>query len=183
MIQTWMGILLQIFLIMTAIAVVIHKNPFTIIILMSVFSIIVATLFTINQAPDVAIAEVAINAAIIPLIYVIAISRQRELIVYDKLHHGTIDPNQPLVGEIYEYLDSFSQKHKLKLNMCCDLDGNDQTVFKDLNVDVLVDLDRDKKQYILKGKRSNVLMKKMMKDLKGKTNIRFEMLEEGEYLD
>jgi hypothetical protein len=46
-----------------------------------------------------------------------------------------------------------------------------------------VDLDRDKKQYILKGKRSNVLMKKMMKDLKGKTNIRFEMLEEGEYLD
>jgi len=26
-------------------------------------------------------------------------------------------------------------------------------------------------------------MKKMMKDLKGKTNIRFEMVDEGDYLD
>jgi len=114
---------------------------------------------------------------------VIAISRQRELIVYDKLQHGTIDPSQPLVGEIYEYLDQFSQKHKLKLNLCRDLGGNDKTVFKDLNVDVLVDLDKSAKHYILKGKSSNVLMKKMMKDLKGKTNIRFEMVEEGDYLD
>jgi putative multicomponent Na+:H+ antiporter subunit B len=179
----WLGILLQIFLIITAVAVVFHKNHFTIIILMSVFSLIAATLYTINQAPDVAIAEVAINAAIIPLIYVIAISRQRELIVYDKLQHGTIDPDQPLVGEIYQYLDTFSQKHKLKLNICCDLDGNDQAVFHDLNVDILVDLDHHKKQYILKGKSSNVLMKRMMKDLKGKTNVRFEMLEEGENLD
>jgi hypothetical protein len=63
------------------------------------------------------------------------------------------------------------------------LDGNDQIVFKDLNVDVLIDLDKTSKQYILKGKSSNVLMKKMMKDLKAKTNIRFEMLEEGDYLD
>jgi uncharacterized MnhB-related membrane protein len=179
----WLGILLQIFLIITAIAVVFHKNHFTIIILMSVFSLIAATLYMINQAPDVAIAEVAINAAIIPLIYVIAISRQRELIVYDKLQHGAIDPQQPLVGEIYQYLEDFSNKHKLKLNICCDLVGNDQTVVRDLNVDILVDLDAKQKQYILKGKSSNVLMKKMMKDLKGKTNVRFEMIEEGENLD
>jgi uncharacterized MnhB-related membrane protein len=79
----WLGLLFQIFLIITALAVVFNKNHFTIIILMSVFSIVAATLYMINQAPDVAIAEAAINAAIIPLIYVIAISRQRELIVYD----------------------------------------------------------------------------------------------------
>jgi uncharacterized MnhB-related membrane protein len=179
----WLGILLQIFLIITAIAVVLHKNHFTIIILMSVFSIIAATLYTINQAPDVAIAEVAINAAIIPLIYVIAISRQRELIVFDKLQHGTIDPNQPMVGEVYEYLNQFSIKHKLKLNMCCDLDGNDKAVFQELNVDVLIDMDKSKKHYILKGKSSNVLMKKMMKDLKENKHIRFVLVEEGENLD
>jgi len=28
-----------------------------------------------------------------------------------------------------------------------------------------------------------VLMKRMMKDLKGKTNVRFELIEEGENLD
>jgi len=179
----WLGIVLQIFLIITAVAVVFHKNHFTIIILMSVFSLIAATLYMINQAPDVAIAEAAINAAIIPLIYVIAISRQRELIVYDKLHHGTIDPDQPLVGEIYEFLDTFSNKHKLKLNICCDLDGDEKALFKDLNVDILVDLDKAKKQYILKGKSSNDLMKKMMKDLKHNAAVRFEMIEEGENLD
>ncbi len=179
----FLGMSLQIFLIITAIAVILHKNHFTIIILMSVFSIIAATLYTINQAPDVAIAEVAINAAIIPLIYVIAISRQRELIVFDKLQHGTIDPSQPLVGEIYDYLEEFSKRNKLKVNICCDLVGQESVLFKDLNVDLMVDLDKDKKQYILKGKSSNVLMKKIMKDLKGKTNVRFELIEEGENLD
>lgn len=179
----WLGILLQLFLIITAIAVVFHQNHFTIIILMSVFSIIAATLYTVNQAPDVAIAEVAINAAIIPLIYVIAISRQRELIVFDKLHHGSTNPNQKLVGDVYVYLEQFSQKHKLKLNICHDLDANDKVVFQDLNVDVLVDRDGPSGPYVLKGKSSNVLMKKMMKELKGNQRVRFEMIEEGENLD
>lgn len=179
----WLGILLQLFLIITAIAVVMHQNHFTIIILMSVFSIIAATLYTINQAPDVAIAEVAINAAIIPLIYVIAISRQRELIVFDKLHHGKSIANLKAAGDVYVYLDQFSQKHKLKLNLCHDLKASDKTVFQDLNVDVMVDRDGTEGPYILKGKSSNVLMKKMMKDLKGNKSIHFHMIEEGENLD
>ncbi len=179
----WLGILLQVFLIITAIAVVMHQNHFTIIILMSVFSIIAATLYTVNQAPDVAIAEVAINAAIIPLIYVIAISRQRELIVFDKLHHGQTKTNQKFEGDVYLYLERFSKKHKLKLNFCHDLKVSDKVIFQDLNVDVLIDRDQHTKQYVLKGKSSNVLMKKMMKDLKTNQNVRFAMVEEGENLD
>lgn len=179
----WLGILLQLFLIVTAVAVILHKNHFTIIILMSVFSIIAATLYTINQAPDVAIAEVAINAAIIPLIYVIAISRQRELIVFDKLHSPSKNDQSKLVGEVYVYLEQFSQKHKLKMNICHDLNAPDQVVFQDLNVDVLVDKDPANGQYILKGKSSNVLMKKMLKDLKNHQHVRFVMMEEGENLD
>ena len=176
-------ILLQIFLILTALSVVFTKNQFTIVILMSVFSLIAATLYMLNQAPDVAIAEVAINAAIIPLIYVIAISRQRELIIYDKLQHGSIDPDVIQKGEVYTYLYDFSKKHKLRLNICCDLDGNDQTVFKDLNVDVLIDQADHCKGFVMKGKSSNVLMKKMVKDLKKHPYIRMELLEEGEHLD
>lgn len=179
----WLGILLQVFLIITALAVVFHQNHFTIIILMSVFSIIAATLYMINQAPDVAIAEVAINAAIIPLIYVIAISRQRELIVYDKLHHGEVNPEKTFAGDIYTYLDSFAKKHKLRLNIHCDLNASEAIVFHELNVDLLIDQDPKTQAYILKGKSSNVLMKKISKDLKGHSHIRLALVEEGETLD
>ena len=74
---------LQIVLIIIAIFIVLHKKNFTIIILISAFSLVAATLYTLNKAPDVAIAEVAIGSAIIPLIYVISISRQREFIILD----------------------------------------------------------------------------------------------------
>jgi uncharacterized MnhB-related membrane protein len=177
------GILFQLFLIITAITVVISKNNFTVVILMSVFSLISATLYTINQAPDVAIAEVAINAAIIPLIYVIAISRQRELIIYDKLRHGDMDPSIELKGDIYGYLYNFSKKNKLKVNICCDLEGNDQAVFKDLNVDIMIDKNPSGKGYILKGKSSNVLVKKIHRELKRNEMIQVQFVEEGELLD
>ena len=58
--------LLQIILIVIAISVVIHKRNFTIIILIATFGLVAASLYIINKAPDVAIAEVAIGSAIIP---------------------------------------------------------------------------------------------------------------------
>jgi putative multicomponent Na+:H+ antiporter subunit B len=61
------ALLLQIILILVALFIVFHEKNFTIIVLISVFSLVAATLYTINQAPDVAIAEVAIGSAIIPL--------------------------------------------------------------------------------------------------------------------
>lgn len=176
-------LIFQIFLILTAFSVVVSKNNFTIVILMSVFSLIASTLYMLNQAPDVAIAEVAINAAIIPLIYVIAISRQRELIIYDKLQHGEIDPSTKQKGDVYAYLYEFSKKNKLKINICCDLEGSDTVVFKDLNVDVMIDRLQDNKGYSLKGKSSNVLIKKMHRELKKSDFIEVILIEEGEHLD
>jgi uncharacterized MnhB-related membrane protein len=171
----------QLFMLITAIAVVFQKNNFTVIILMSVYSLIAATLYMLNQAPDVAIAEVAINAAIIPLIYVIAISRQRELIVFDTLHHGEIGPNTRLQGEIYEYLYAFSKKHKLRLNLCCDLEGSQKTLIEEMNVDLIIT--QEEGVYVLKGKQHHMLMKKMVNDLKHHPHIRTELIEEGHHLD
>jgi uncharacterized MnhB-related membrane protein len=176
-------LIFQIFLILTALSVVVSKNNFTIVILMSVFSLIAATLYMLNQAPDVAIAEVAINAAIIPLIYIIAISRQRELIIYDKLQHGDIDPTTKQKGDVYTYLYDFSKKNKLKINICCDLEGSDTVVFKDLNVDVMIDRLQGSEGYSLKGKSSNVLMKKMQKELKKHAFLKVILMEEGDHLD
>lgn len=175
------GLMFQIFMICVAIAVILQKNNFTIIILMSVYSLIAATLYTFNQAPDVAIAEVAINAALIPLIYVIAISRQRELIVFDTLHHGDIGPLSTFSGEIYDYLYAFSKKHKLRLNLCCDLDGSEQTLMQEMNVDLIIT--QTGTTFVLKGKKNNVLMKKIVRELKSHPTIQTELIEEGVHLD
>ncbi len=171
----------QLFMLVTAIAVVFQKNNFTVIILMSVYSLIAATLYMFNQAPDVAIAEVAINAAIIPLIYVIAISRQREIIVYDTLHHGDITPGKVFEGEIYTYLYTFSKKNKLRLNVCSDLEGDDATLIREMNVDFIIT--KEEETYVLKGKSHHMLMKKMVKELKQHPHIRTELIEEGHDLD
>src|SRR5210317_459337 len=89
---------LQGILIVLAIAIVLHKNNGTIIILIASFSLVTASLYIINRAPDVAIAEIAIGSAIIPLIYVISISRQREFIVLDKVMDDFIITDDKLSG-------------------------------------------------------------------------------------
>ena len=178
-----LAIVLQIFLIIIAIAIVLHKSKFTIIILISAFSLVAATLYMMNQAPDVAIAEVAINAAIIPLIYVISISRQREFIVLDKVRHGFVDPNEQLSGEMYEVLLEFTKKNKMKLNVCCDIKGSEEVLTKDLNVDLILDQDPKTGVYILKGRESNLLLARLKEGSKEKKFIKFELIEDGDALD
>lgn len=178
-----LALVLQIFLIIIAIAIVLHKSKFTIIILISAFSLVAATLYMMNQAPDVAIAEVAINAAIIPLIYVISISRQREFIVLDKVRHGFVDPNEQLSGEMYEVLLEFTKKNKMKLNVCCDIKGSEEVLTKDLNVDLILDQDPKTGVYILKGRESNLLLARLKEGSKEKKFIKFELIEDGDALD
>ena len=98
--------ILQVLLIIIAISIVFHKENFTIIILIASFGLIAATLYALNQAPDVAIAEVAIGSAIIPLIYVISISRQREFIILDRVNHDRFELDEMNI-EVYQILQSF----------------------------------------------------------------------------
>ncbi|MDX9691138.1 MAG: DUF4040 domain-containing protein [Acholeplasmataceae bacterium] len=175
--------ILQILLIIIAIAIVLHERNFTIIILISAFSLVAATLYTINKAPDVAIAEVAINSAIIPLIYVISISRQREFIVLDKIHHGFIAPDEKLEGEVYDILEEFVRINDLRLNMCCDIDGDEFELTQELNVDLIVTTDPHTGHFIIKGKRSNLLVAKLAKMVKNHEMIDIVEFKSGDLYD
>ena len=158
---------LQVLLIIMAIAIVVHKNNGTIIILITTFSLITASLYVINRAPDVAIAEVAIGSAIIPLIYVISISRQREFIVLDKAMDDFIISDNTLTGRGYILLKRFTDYYHLELNLCNDArlcsfgSGKDQRLCEDTNVDLIVSKDEDRGVYVLKGKASSILMNKL----------------------
>ncbi len=158
------GVVLQILLIIIAIVVVFHKENFTIIIFIASFGLVAATLYAINQAPDVAIAEVAIGSAIIPLIYVISISRQREFIVLDRIDHDMheLDQENQIV---YDRLVQFADDHHLKLNICAGIKGTEKELTRELNVDLIITYNDANSTFELKGKSSSVLMK----DLKSLT--------------
>jgi putative multicomponent Na+:H+ antiporter subunit B len=152
--------ILQVFLIIIAFLIVRHKENFTIIIYIATFGLVAATLYAMNQAPDVAIAEVAIGSAIIPLIYVISISRQREYIILDRVDHDRFQLDEENI-KVYDILTSFVDKHELRMNVCAGIEGAEETLTDELNVDLIIVYNDDTGKFELKGKASSVLIDKL----------------------
>jgi putative multicomponent Na+:H+ antiporter subunit B len=173
---------LQLLLIFIAITVIFHKQNFTIIIYISAFGLIAAVLYALNQAPDVAIAEVAIGSAIIPLIYVISIARQREYIVLDRVDHDLSELTEKN-EKIYELLNAFVDAHNLKLNVCSNISGDEYTLTDELNVDLILSYDNDKNIFLIKGKKSSILVSKLKKAARKLSFLEVVALKGGESLD
>lgn len=173
---------LQVLLIIIALTVIFHKENFTIIIYISAFGLIAAVLYALNQAPDVAIAEVAIGSAIIPLIYVISIARQREYIVLDRVDHDRFELNEENL-QIYELLNAFVDIHDLKLNVCSDIPGDDYTLTDELNVDLILSYDDEKHVFVIKGKKSSILVSQLKKAAEQLPFLKVVALKDGESLD
>jgi len=172
------GYVLQILLIFIALAIVLHKKTGTIVILIASFSLVTASLYVLNNAPDVAIAEVAIGSAIIPLIYVISVSRQREFIVLDKAMDDFIITDEQFTGIGYILLKRFADFYHLELNITNDPmlgrqdEARDQRLIEDTNVDLIVTKDKETGDYILKGKASSLLMNKLEQMTKDYEHVR-----------
>ncbi len=172
---------LQVILIMLAIAIVVHKNNGTIIILIASFSLVTASLYIINNAPDVALAEVAIGSAIIPLIYVISISRQREFIILDRVNDDFLITNDELTGIGYVLLKRFADYYHLELNitndpgLCSLSEAMDKKLCQNTNVDLVISKDYDTGRYILKGSATSTLMHTLEDLAKDYDNVDVEM--------
>lgn len=185
----WIAYALQAILIVLAIAIVLHKNNGTIIILIASFSLVTASLYIINKAPDVAIAEIAIGSAIIPLIYVISISRQREFIVLDKTMDDFIITDDQLSGIGYVLLHRLTDFYHLELNITndsglCRLDEHmDKVVCEQTNVDMIVSKDDTTGEYVFKGKKSSVLMRRLQTIVQPFDRIKVELFEDGDFGD
>jgi uncharacterized MnhB-related membrane protein len=173
---------LQVLLIIIALTVIFHKENFTIIIYISAFGLVAAVLYAMNQAPDVAIAEVAIGSAIIPLIYVISIARQREYIVLDRVNHDRFELDEENL-KVYEFLNAFVDIHDLKLNVTSDISGDDYTLTDELNVDLILSYDDTLKKFVLKGKQSSILVTKLKKSAEVYDFLEVIALKDGELLD
>lgn len=69
----------------TATAVVLTRNPGRQAIVLSAYGLLLGVVMVALQAPDVALAQLAVGAAVVPLIVVLAIARcDREVAVRDR---------------------------------------------------------------------------------------------------
>jgi len=171
---------LQIFIIVILVVLVASNDGIFIAILFSLFSLFASLLFFINHAPDVAIAEIAVGSAIMPLILIISISKQKEFLVDDRVGDGFVT-NEGSDG--YKLLMSFTKHYNLNLKICkngiCDISG----VLRKDHVDLIVEKADGGKGYLLKGKKSSILMNRLKMEAKEVSGISIVSIEEREEYD
>lgn len=171
-------VLLIMLLIITT-AMVIEKNNTKVVIYFSVFSLIAASLYFYNHAPDVALAEIAVGSAFIPLIFLIAISKQRTFTIM------TVT-DQPFI--YIELFNDFCRDENLKLKVI----SSDEVlyeapsihgVFRRQDVDLIIDYSDENERFDMTGKKSNVLINKLEKQSKQYPGMRIIRIEDQETED
>ncbi|WP_425446615.1 Na(+)/H(+) antiporter subunit B [Dethiothermospora halolimnae] len=177
--------LLQILLIFLCIYMIKIKDNLRVVISFSVFSLITAGVYYFLKAPDLALAEAAIGSAIIPLVYIIAISKQREFLVVS--HISEEDDfflnNDNLKGEGYKLLEEFTKHYNLKLVISHQKYDQLQGIFRTRNIDLVIEKCKKSDKYMLKGKKTSILMNKLEKLAEDQKKIKVIKIGEGEMDD
>lgn len=162
MIKTFLLILL----LAITLGVVAQKNNQKLVVYYSVFSLIAASLYFFNNAPDVALAEISVGSAFIPLIFLIAISKQRTF---------TVMVYEVVKQDYLAFLDVFCNEENLKLKIIDAESVQDDEaksifgVFRRQDIDVIVHYNPRKERYTMTCKKSNVMsarFKELSEDFK-----------------
>ncbi len=166
-----MRIVLLLFMILILVLIILSDSNLRSIILLSVFSILAALVFYLYQAPDVAMAELALGAAVVPLIFLTSTTRQKKYVVEDNTSDGFMSPGQP--GR--DILERFARQHDLDLVVMNDREVEKSFLFTLTDIDLVVDDDHGTKphhafvceigtssaRYLFRGSRSSVLFEKL----------------------
>lgn len=179
-----MTIILNILLIIIAIFIVRENNNLKLVLYMCVFSLICASLYYMYKAPDVALAEAAIGSAIIPLIYIVAISRQKEFIVInDAKDDFLLMDSENNTGDGNVILENFCNEYGFELILLDQIDAGIAGVFREINVDLIVEKSLETGKYQFKGKKANLLINRLEQYVKDNENIQIVRIEERERND
>lgn len=92
------------------IALIFQKNLFYCVVIITISSIISAVLFVIFNAPDIALAEIAVGCALIPFVYIISITKQKDFLILDQIRDESSQ-------HIIEAFDEFCSDKKLRLKV------------------------------------------------------------------
>lgn len=172
--------IMQILLIIISLAIVLSKSNINIVIFISVFSLLTSSLYFLNKAPDVALAEVAIGSAIMPLVYILSISKQREFIVISHIDNDVYLYS----GKGYQLLRKFTNYYNLKLYIFNNKTTDELSgIFRKSNIDLIVEKDPQTNKFFLIGKRSSILMNKLEEMVSDDPSTLVIKIKEGETRD
>lgn len=146
--------------IIMAIYVVNTDEHLEMIIAFSIYSLFVSAIYFFNFAPDVAIAEIAIGSAIVPIMLLVSISKQRSFIVTGDVLNEDFTED----GRCKNLLEEFCDLYGLDLKIIEDLEEDKMVlsgVFRVVNIDLHVKARQGLGGYFFIGKESSILMNRL----------------------
>ena len=183
-----MGILCGALLI-AAVMTLITDNNFRLILYFAAFSLTAAGLYMLLHAPDIALAEIAVGCAFVPLIYTIAIMKQTTLNVVLKPAKVMPDGQEiclmtPQRLEAFmEEIRRFCELYGLEARLLGGLEGRETTVagiFRPSSPDLLISYDSVRDLIRVEGNESNSLIESLERWLSQVPGIEFVGIVEHE---
>lgn len=176
--------ILTILMLITSITIIVSNNNFKLVIFSSSFSLLASILYFVLGAPDVSLAEISIGSAIVPLIFIIAISKQKDFIVVTsfKDDYFSIDKSGNM-GNGYKLLFDFCTHYNLKLQIHSNLNNDIHGIFRKNNIDLIISKCDETKGYLLKGKKSSILINKFEQISSDLENIQIIKVSDYETID
>lgn len=173
---------LGILVLLLIIAIALHfvHNNYLLILYASLFSFGAACMYFINAAPDLALAEIAIGCAFIPLIFTIAIMRQNTFtVVFFSQEGGQAYCDPEILIEFMATAEVFCSKHQLKLKLVTHPSSYEPTVkgiFRLGNTDLIANYVEDLGHLNIWGNMRNRLIPELQYAFETHPRIRFEAM-------
>jgi uncharacterized MnhB-related membrane protein len=165
-------------LIALAITINLTNNHLTDVFLLSGFSLLAAFCYILYQAPDVSLAEVAVGSAILPLIFIISISKHRSFIVLNLLPQ-----NCTMELEALTLLEEFCDRYRLQLVLVSDLalDDVEFKVFRKRNIDLIIE-SHEYDICTFTGANTSLMMNRLESRIQSYDHFEMKEIKEGEFI-
>lgn len=180
-------ILLCILVILT-ILLVREENNLYLIMYFSIFSFTAASVYFLNHALDIALAEIAVGCAFVPLIYLITVSKQNTftVLIDNEFLHGDSYKDHDLYKKLTFLLEDFCKYYTLELKIVTKhvrYYPTVQGVFRPGNIDLIASLDEENNHLVITGNQSNIMIPRLDKMTRKYKNIDLIKVDEYEGMD
>ena len=173
-----MILILTLMLLILSIYLLFAKDNFVLILISSLFSFISACLYFLYAAPDIALAEVAIGCAFIPLIFTITVMRQNTFtVVFFSQEGGQAYCSPEILIELMAILEVFCNQHQVKLKITSHPDAYTpdlKNIFRLGNTDLIANYSEVNNRLYVWGNNRNKLLETLSVELKQSTHIEYK---------
>jgi len=166
-------------LLIAALMTLITENNFRLILYFAAFSLTAAGLYMLLYAPDIALAEIAVGCAFVPLIYTIAVMKQTTLNVVVRCagsEQCDCYMNPERLEAFMEEIGRFCDLYGLEARLVGGLEGKVTTVagiFRPSSPDLLIDYDPVQDLIRVEGNENNCLIESLERWLNQTPGVAF----------